>query len=469
MKLSFLGKAVLGAVFSLGSFYSVEAQTWHDTTQTAPTYRSGKVGIGDFSESSLPLHPLHIKNDNSNSLVLDAGLNPSTPSWSNFIHIQKAGETQLSLGFNQYPACGSGIPYIGNTNTKIHFNGNSINFGTPQGNCGTNYIRGKYLFDDQVGTPKLLVSEAAGPVAPTADIPVGYKFAVLGKSYLRDQVQIGVLDTTIAPDYNLHVNKGLFNLAHTKNALSIGSLTSSSGTTRLYVAGKVSTPTSGAPWGSLAKFIFHNVGNDKQTVDIGSFNTSTGPITFSATTENTTGTHTIFQIRPAGHTMISPAGTYSGNLFRVLGTSQIDSTLSLGTISNSTNTLLKVKGVSEFHNYVKIGDVSTPSGYKLYVSDGILTEKVKVAIKSTSNWSDFVFDKDYELLSLGEVETYIQKHKHLPGIPSAEEVVQEGIDVATMDAKLLQKIEELTLYMIEMKKENAQMKKEILNLQKRVK
>jgi hypothetical protein len=118
-----------------------------------------------------------------------------------------------------------------------------------------------------------------------------------------------------------------------------------------------------------------------------------------------------------------------------------------------------------------ITDTHYPNGgyynYGLYVGNGILTEKVKVAVSTTSNWSDYVFSKDYRLLSLGQVEAYVKKNKHLPGVPSAEEVVKEGIDMATMDAKLLEKIEELTLYMIEMKKESDMLKKEIEVLKKK--
>ena len=106
---------------------------------------------------------------------------------------------------------------------------------------------------------------------------------------------------------------------------------------------------------------------------------------------------------------------------------------------------------------VLIGDPvvinTTPGTYKLYVQDGILTEKVKVALESTTDWSDFVFASDYKLLSLDSVELYINENCHLPGVPSADDVVKEGIDVAKMDALLLQKIEELTLYVIELKKE----------------
>jgi hypothetical protein len=128
---------------------------------------------------------------------------------------------------------------------------------------------------------------------------------------------------------------------------------------------------------------------------------------------------------------------------------------------------LRVTGSETITGTLTIGSVTTNANYKLFVQTGILTEKVKVAVSTTSNWSDYVFNKDYKLLSLGEVETYIKKNKHLPGVPSAEEVVKDGIDMATMDAKLLEKIEELTLYMIEMKKENSDLKQRIKVLESR--
>lgn len=102
-----------------------------------------------------------------------------------------------------------------------------------------------------------------------------------------------------------------------------------------------------------------------------------------------------------------------------------------------------------------------PAGYKLYVADGILTERLKVALISTTDWADYVFKKEYKLLSINEVEKYIAANGHLPGVPSAEEVKESGIDMAKMDAKLLEKIEELTLYLIELKKENVAIKAEL--------
>ena len=110
-------------------------------------------------------------------------------------------------------------------------------------------------------------------------------------------------------------------------------------------------------------------------------------------------------------------------------------------------------------NLPGVGTGGGPNEYNLYVSKGILTEKLKVANHSDlANWSDFVFNNDYRLASVYEVEKYIKENKHLPEIPSAKEVYDNGIDVASMDAKLLQKIEELTLYLIQQQKEIDRLK-----------
>ena len=116
-----------------------------------------------------------------------------------------------------------------------------------------------------------------------------------------------------------------------------------------------------------------------------------------------------------------------------------------------------------------VGDpatVSLPSGYKLYVETGILTEKVKVAIKTTGNWSDYVFEPGYSLMPLNSLEAYVTANRHLPNIPSAEEVVKEGVDLGEMTSKLLGKVEELTLYIIQQDKKINELQKEISEMQK---
>lgn len=119
--------------------------------------------------------------------------------------------------------------------------------------------------------------------------------------------------------------------------------------------------------------------------------------------------------------------------------------------------LLKIEDNGE----VSLGNISTPAGYRLYVKDGILSEKVKVANVNSSDWADYVFADDYHLNSTEEVEQFIQTNKHLPNVPSAKEVSKNGVDMVEMDATLLRQIEELWLHVIELKKENEVLKNKI--------
>lgn len=118
-------------------------------------------------------------------------------------------------------------------------------------------------------------------------------------------------------------------------------------------------------------------------------------------------------------------------------------------------------GIQYTGGKVLIGNVTAPGNYKLYVEQGIMSERVKVALKNTSYWADYVFAPDYKLMPLEEVEKFLASNQHLPNVPSADDVVKDGIDMATMDAKLLEKIEELTLYMIDLKKENEALKAKV--------
>jgi hypothetical protein len=109
--------------------------------------------------------------------------------------------------------------------------------------------------------------------------------------------------------------------------------------------------------------------------------------------------------------------------------------------------------------------VSFHHNNKVDINGSLRANEVKVEAVS---WSDFVFDKDYKLPSLEVVEAYINENKHLPDIPKESEVKEEGINVAEMQAKLLQKIEELTLYMIEQDKLNKEQAKQIQNQSKEI-
>ena len=95
---------------------------------------------------------------------------------------------------------------------------------------------------------------------------------------------------------------------------------------------------------------------------------------------------------------------------------------------------------------------------KLEVNGTLRAEKI---ICDPDAWADFVFDADYELMPLANVEQYIHSHRHLPEIPTTAEVTQNGIELGEINAKLLQKVEELTLYLIEQNRQNQRQQEKI--------
>jgi len=101
-------------------------------------------------------------------------------------------------------------------------------------------------------------------------------------------------------------------------------------------------------------------------------------------------------------------------------------------------------------------------GYKLDVCGTIRAKELRVE----SGWCDYVFEKNYKLKSIEELEEFINENKHLPGIAPASEVEKEGLKVGEMNKAMMEKIEELTLYVIQLSKENKKLQQEIESLKK---
>lgn len=157
---------------------------------------------------------------------------------------------------------------------------------------------------------------------------------------------------------------------------------------------------------------------------------------------------------PTSYGIYKTAGAWASPNYQQLKLSwQTGIVLDPGSAHGKSYVDIQGAGLKVTSGTLSVGNVSQPAGYKMYVETGILTEKVKVAIKTSGDWADHVFNKNYPLMPLEHVEDFIQTNGHLPGIPSAGEMVKEGNDLGKTDAKLLEKIEELTLYIIQLKKE----------------
>ncbi len=96
---------------------------------------------------------------------------------------------------------------------------------------------------------------------------------------------------------------------------------------------------------------------------------------------------------------------------------------------------------------VGIGTNNVPNGYKLAVDGKVIAEEI--TIKLSEQWPDYVFEEEYPLMPINELEAYIKANKHLPNVPSEQEVGNNGVDLGEMNALLLRKMEEMTLYIIE--------------------
>jgi hypothetical protein len=118
--------------------------------------------------------------------------------------------------------------------------------------------------------------------------------------------------------------------------------------------------------------------------------------------------------------------------------------------------------IEDANGNVSIG-TTDPKGYKLAVAGNMIAESIKVKLQGT--WPDYVFHDEYQLPSLKAVEAYVKINKRLPEIPSEIEIKQDGQNLGEMNSKLLKKIEELTLYLINQQKEIDLLKDKVVKLE----
>ena len=150
--------------------------------------------------------------------------------------------------------------------------------------------------------------------------------------------------------------------------------------------------------------------------------------------------------------MLSPGwAPAKETVFRSTGDVTFSQRVSIGNVSCQTQTACI--------GPLGINNLTLAVGGKIGAQSGVYVVQVGAA------WPDYVFAPHYELASLPQVEQFIQANHHLPGLPSATEVQNDGVELVTMQAVLLKKVEELTLYVIGLQKQNEALQARVSNLE----
>jgi hypothetical protein len=220
------------------------------------------------------------------------------------------------------------------------------------------------------------------------------------------------------------------------------------------------TPGAGSPYDTKLHIYGSGTGPAGRT-DVRVENTST-----------TAGARVTAQNNAGNYITLASFGTaYAGGLADMQAVSATNSLVlvgsSLGASGGSGAISFRPGGydtTSETVRFTAAGAVgigtANPGSYKLAVNGTIHAKEIKVDV-AAQNWPDYVFSQKHITLTLPQLEEFIIRNNHLPGIPSAIEAGENGINVGEMNSKLLEKIEELTLYLIEQNKEIIELKKTI--------
>jgi hypothetical protein len=390
-------------------FYAATGPNSSTSNELLRIQGNGNVGIGTTTPTSL----LHLK---GGKMFLDLNWMGSGTATSG-INFGNTGTSTMEINYEVFAGCvGSGrlkIGPVGTTNKAIYLRDNSIIFSNNMsfgaGSCGQPGLSGTYLFDAQVSSTSLLVATpVSSPPNTYPSIPSGYMFSVQGNSHIGGNLGIG---TTTIPSGFVFSAQGS---SHFGGNVGIGTTTIPSG----YVAGIVGNA-------SLNGRI--QINNSTSTAP----NNSQAGLNIS-----NTSTYSWIQTEDSKPLALNPQATTTNN------------------------------------NYVAIGfdpsnpAITVPSGYKLAIDGKVICTELKV--KSSSYWPDYVFDPKYKLMPLDSVSDYISENKHLPEVPSAQEIEENGINTGEINTILLKKIEELTLYMIEQKKEMDLLKEKNLLLEQKM-
>lgn len=329
-----------------------------------------------------------------------------------------------------------------NNTTVGNFSANNVSIGNDAGNGFVSGINNLFL-GGRMRAP-LTTSNYSVAIGPDAEISADNQ-VIIGAPYHKTGIGLAYNES---PDHTLTVGRKYSN----QGALKITGTTYSShfnysNTEDTYIRG-----------GKLLSTVYVNDQNGGNVI-LGSQTTSNvgigtnyppnrrleiykGRMLFTGAQDAANGVHPGIEFtNDAGSALRGFTGMYDDNYIGFYGYNGAG----FGMVMNVTN------------GCVGIGTVNPDPLYKLSVNGFIRAKEIRV----NTGWADYVFEKNYTLKPLKEVEQFIISNKHLPGVPDAATLQKEGVDISTMQTKMMEKIEELTLYMIEADKKIALLQQQL--------
>ncbi|MBA4853198.1 hypothetical protein [Emticicia sp. BO119] len=433
------------------------------------------VGVGGGGPSSWNISGNNISNNNSGIVQINSGLRlpqltsdiPVSVTGQKFLSVDNqgnvilanapastggSGESSWALSGTNISNSNAGVVNINNgLNAKngIKIETGKLTLSQLTANSTAGKSNGKVLSVDNSGN-LILVRDSIATVANTGGVPIVPS---------TEPSPWAVNDNNISNKNtgNVYISNGL--ILSKLNSEAPTSVTSQK-VLSVDANGQVilvNTPAQSGGGGGIGNSLWKNNDNG-----IGIVNNNTGGIFINSNEDNKSGLQ-LTRLK-AG----SPAGNAYGKVLSVDDSGNVILVTDGG--SNVSNTWNTIDGRLHNANNGKVvigtGINSYPDGFNLFVRGGILTERVRVALANSERWADYVFRPDYKLMPLKDVEKFIQHNQHLPNVPSAEEMANRGLDVAETSAKLMEKIEELTLYLIEANKRIEELDKKVKNLEK---